>query len=184
MTASTVSPILATENRGDDPIDADQDEENGADEAVGNQGLSNEYFDGFFENGNEADGGGHQPAGQARRREAEHLADEPLDAQMPKAKRTPILPTREEIDLHDLSHLPYRNWCPVCVKAKAREDGHFRHEDGHDSEHGLPVISMDYEMLEEKVIMIIVKDDATGSTLCYDCVCKGPSDEWIVKEIV
>ena len=75
MTASTVSPILATENRGDDPIDADQDEENGADEAVGNQGLSNEYFDGFFENGNEADGGGHQPAGQARRREAEHLAE-------------------------------------------------------------------------------------------------------------
>ena len=25
------------------------------------------------------------------------------------------LPTEEEGAQHDLTHLPYRNWCPVCV---------------------------------------------------------------------
>ena len=32
----------------------------------------------------------------------------------------PRKPTKEEVDLHDLFHLPYRNWCPVCVKAKGK----------------------------------------------------------------
>jgi len=33
----------------------------------------------------------------------------------------PRLPTEEEVAHHELTHLPYRNWCPVCVlKLKVR----------------------------------------------------------------
>ena len=28
----------------------------------------------------------------------------------------PQLPTEEEVEHHKLTHLPYRNWCPDCVK--------------------------------------------------------------------
>ena len=28
----------------------------------------------------------------------------------------PTLPSQEEIDLHELTHLPFRNWCRHCVK--------------------------------------------------------------------
>ena len=108
----------------------------------------------------------------------------PSEAEVPRFKCIPCSPTQEEIDLHDLTHLPYRNWCPVCVKAKAREDGHFRHKDGHDEEYGLPVISMDYELLEEKITLIVAKDEVSGSVLAYDCVCKGPTDEWVIKQII
>ena len=36
----------------------------------------------------------------------------------------PRLPTQEEIEQHELTHLPYRNWCPVCVKAKGKDLAH------------------------------------------------------------
>ena len=32
----------------------------------------------------------------------------------------PRLPTEDEVAHHELTHVPYRNWCPVCVKAKGR----------------------------------------------------------------
>ena len=38
----------------------------------------------------------------------------------------PKLPTQDEIDLHMLSHLPYRNWCEHCVKGRGKEMDHKR----------------------------------------------------------
>ena len=32
----------------------------------------------------------------------------------------PRLPTQKEVDEHNLTHVPYRNWCPHCVKGAAR----------------------------------------------------------------
>ena len=36
----------------------------------------------------------------------------------------PKLPTQKEVDEHYLTHLPYRNWCPICVKSKGKEMDH------------------------------------------------------------
>ena len=36
----------------------------------------------------------------------------------------PRLPTEEEVAHHELTHLPYRNWCPVCVKARGKDLDH------------------------------------------------------------
>ena len=36
----------------------------------------------------------------------------------------PRLPTEEEVAQHELTHLPYRNWCPACVKAKGKDLDH------------------------------------------------------------
>ena len=38
-----------------------------------------------------------------------------------RAMVDPRLPSEEEVANHELTHLPYRNWCPACVKAE-RED--------------------------------------------------------------
>ena len=107
----------------------------------------------------------------------------PDEGQSPKFKCIPCMPTQSEIHLHDLSHLPYRNWCPICVRSKAKEDPHRRHPDGHNEEHGLPIISMDYELLEDKEVMLVVKDEVSGAVLAYDCTCKGPGDEWVPKQL-
>ena len=31
------------------------------------------------------------------------------------------LPSRAEIEEHELTHLPFRNWCRHCVKGRARK---------------------------------------------------------------
>ena len=36
----------------------------------------------------------------------------------------PILPSREEVLKHRLTHRPFRSWCPHCIKGKSREDKH------------------------------------------------------------
>ena len=58
-----------------------------------------------------------------------HGGDEPerisanKDAQIKKIL-DPRLPTQAEVDEHNLTHLPYRNWCPICVQAKGKDMDH------------------------------------------------------------
>ena len=43
---------------------------------------------------------------------------------------------------------------------------------------------MDYELLEEQVTFLGVKDEETGALLAYDCESKGPTDAWVVRQFV
>ena len=59
---------------------------------------------------------------------------------------TPATPTQAEIDEHrDGGHVQYRNWCPECVEAFARE---WAHNTG--GERGLPLLSCDYLYVTHK----------------------------------
>ena len=115
---------------------------------------------------------------------------------IPKTLRSPIKPSAEAIELHYNNHLPYRNWCPICVKAKAREDAHRRGanvEDADDKD-GLPTVGMDYNSLDEniyeveeeksKLKTIVVKDEATGEMFQHHVEVKGVGDEWLMKRLV
>ena len=53
----------------------------------------------------------------------------------------PRLPTQEEIDQHNLTHLPYRNWCPECVRAKGKD---MDHRAAVDKERGISEYCFDY----------------------------------------
>ena len=66
------------------------------------------------------------------------------------AKEAPVRPTRnladptsEERERHDVTHLPVRAWCPVCVAARATEDPHSRATVEEKAE-GKPQICADY----------------------------------------
>ena len=41
-----------------------------------------------------------------------------------KPKRAPGWPGVEAQRIHDLTHIPYQEWCDVCVKAKAKSNPH------------------------------------------------------------
>jgi len=47
---------------------------------------------------------------------------------MKKLSLTPRLPSRQEVDAHEMTHLPYRNWCPHCVMGRGVEAPHKRVE--------------------------------------------------------
>ena len=41
-------------------------------------------------------------------------------------RRHPDDPMIEEVNQHNLTHCPYRSWCPICVEAQGGEDPHYR----------------------------------------------------------
>ena len=50
--------------------------------------------------------------------------EEHRPAKRAKAATTPYMPTPQEVQEHNLTHLPYRNWCPICVRGKGRTTNH------------------------------------------------------------
>ncbi len=78
------------------------------------------------------------------------------DVQLPGATRMPQAPNPVEQKVHALTHLPHRDWCDVCVKARGRDESHFRAEEPTritDQADGLEVIQMDYTFMEELKIL-------------------------------
>ena len=45
---------------------------------------------------------------------------------VPVKAADPKLPTPEEVDTHNLTHLPCRSWCPHCVRGKGKTMDHRR----------------------------------------------------------
>ncbi len=41
-----------------------------------------------------------------------------------KVIRKPQEPTKEEVEEHSLIHVPFRSWCPHCVRGRGRNPGH------------------------------------------------------------
>ena len=36
----------------------------------------------------------------------------------------PKMPSKEEVEKHNMSHLPFRSWCRHCVRGKGKELAH------------------------------------------------------------
>ena len=54
----------------------------------------------------------------------------------------PKLPSASDVEKHNvMGHLPFRDWCPVCVKARGRE---MDHKTVAGKERNLPEYSLDY----------------------------------------
>jgi hypothetical protein len=63
------------------------------------------------------------PAGSS----SDHMKlDESEESRKPNAKRVPLPVAQEEIDRHNVTHLPFRSWCQHCVRGKATDDHHKR----------------------------------------------------------
>ena len=121
----------------------------------------------------------------------------PKEAHEPVALRNPIKPSAEDIAKHNITHLPYRDWCDVCARAVGREDPHYRRSRRrrHEQRGGLPRIALDYQELKSipkksphetdvVVKMIVAKDEDTGTVFAYRVTNKGTSDTWVIKRLV
>ena len=54
-------------------------------------------------------------------------------------------PTSEEWDNHMRTHIPFRRWCPFCVKSKCKSNPHWqKSKSDEELERETPVISFDY----------------------------------------
>ena len=67
--------------------------------------------------------------------------DEVAEEPEVKTRRPPRSPTEEELRVHRATHVPYRNWCPHCVAARAHQSGHSQGPTPIDD---VPIICLDY----------------------------------------
>ncbi len=54
------------------------------------------------------------------------------------------LPSEAEVQQHCLTHMPYRNWCPHCVRGRGREMDHKKTKEKGEEEPTVPEYHMDY----------------------------------------
>ena len=96
----------------------------------------------------------------------------------------PRLPSKEEVKEHELSgHLPYRNWCPSCVKAKGKDLDH--RKDAGESR-GLAEYSFDYcfpgDEFGFKLTVLSGKERVTGMHFASAVPTKGASGKFAVDK--
>ena len=106
------------------------------------------------------------------------------------AVRDPGQPTVAEIAAHELTHLPFRPWCPDCVAGRAVDDPHRRVVA--DVENGVPKVSVDYGFISsddgEPTRAILVLKVSGSKVVAARCVSgKGRADPfavgWLVEEL-
>ena len=66
------------------------------------------------------------------------------EAHRARGLRQPQQPTPQQIAEHNLTHLPYRNWCPICAQGKGRQDNY---EKQHSRQ---PVIQVDFAYIKSQ----------------------------------
>ena len=52
------------------------------------------------------------------------MPDEEEEAQEPARLKDTVKPSPDEVAVHMVSHLPYRDWCPHCVRGRALSRTH------------------------------------------------------------
>ena len=52
------------------------------------------------------------------------------DAKRMKSILDPRKPSAKDVEDHNRTHLPYRNWCPHCVRAKGKDMDHRKASQG------------------------------------------------------
>ena len=70
-------------------------------------------------------------------------------------KKTPRQPSQREREEHERTHLPFRDWCTHCIKAKSRNDPHKREIDVMKDEelrdNAISIVSFDYSYFNDKL---------------------------------
>ena len=106
----------------------------------------------------------------------------------------PMKVSDREREEHELTHTPFRAWCPYCVRARGRNAGHFKNQGiDKDKYDEVPRVSMDYFFMsqeDEKAsanpIMVMV-DERTGEKYARAVGHKGMGKdqdmEWLVKDM-
>ena len=81
---------------------------------------------------------------------------------------SPPTVTAEARRQHEVSHVPYRSWCKVCVQTKGRDKAHPRQGETHEGEEGLPKFEADFAHVgrtagQDTLAYLSVVDVGSGS---------------------
>ena len=78
---------------------------------------------------------------QKHQRSATSDGEEGEEAGRVEMKKAPQTPSKEEVEEHNITHIPFRDWCPHCIRGKAKRRAHRKKI--REPSQGIPVISLD-----------------------------------------
>ena len=157
---------------------------------LGQGEVDDEAGDGAESSDDDDDQGDDEQADHEHRAE-DHQPDgeNPYQAEEAPVRtaRNPAEPTPEERRRHWITHLPPRAWCPICQKARGKEDPHKRKKRDEDS---LPEVAMDYAEIGDEECerdqarkLLIGRAKPSGSIFAHLVSQKGLGDDKIVGKI-
>ena len=101
--------------------------------------------------------------------------DEATEQRHMKKIKDPLLPTQEEIEYHNLTHLPYRDWCPHCIRGRGKQEAHYKAK----GERTMHELCFDYCFLGGSlsntvtIPTMVIRDRDTRMTCSYVVGAKG-----------
>ena len=100
-----------------------------------------------------------------------------------RSKVCPKKPTQAEVDEHEKTHLPFRNWCEICISGRSKDD---KHEEREIAEN-LKEVHLDYCFLRngrgQEYAPVLASKDRRSKLLCAHVVPnKGASAEWVISQ--
>ena len=100
--------------------------------------------------------------------------------------KSPVLPSKEEVEEHNRTHLPYRSWCAHCVRGWGESRSHRTLKAA--AERTLPHVVIDYcfmgkEGEETTMPKLAVKDTSTRRLFSIPVPCKGVSHEYPIRQL-
>mgnify|MGYP001254926542 CR=1 FL=1 len=97
----------------------------------------------------------------------------------------PRRPTEMEVEDHERTHLPFRNWCSHCVKGKGKD---LDHRKSIEEERGLSEYSFDYcfpgDEFGFKITVLVGREHGTGMTMGAVVPTKGSSGRYSAEKIM
>ena len=106
-------------------------------------------------------------------------AEEEAGTRVPLKTADPRLPAAEEIDAHNLTHLPYRSWCPHCVRGKGKTMDH--RQAGSGDPRGLQFHGSKTDVTTRCIV--VAKDYSSKSVVASVVPVKGSSHEFPAKRM-
>ena len=103
------------------------------------------------------------------------------EAQLPRGVPAPLEPSPAEIAKHNLTHFPYRSWCPHCLACR-RPNAHHRQSRSHSATRKIPLFCADYCFVKEShdedmATVLAGRLYPSMAVLATVCDTKGPKDE-------
>ena len=108
------------------------------------------------------------------------------EADAPKVHSRLYTPSPDEFNNHCATHLPYRNWCPICVKAKRKNPSHRKTDVGQHTH--VPVLSTGYMFMNERTDdynfpILVLHDSESECVWALFVKRKGKHSGYVFKRI-
>ena len=135
--------------------------------------------------GTSGDGGSGRPCASGGDDEPQRIVPNEGVGQRMRNIGDPRLPTQAEVDNHNITHVPYRNWCPHCVRGRGKDLDHRRSVDENRYVHEF---SFDYCFMGNdggsKVTILVGRERTTGMTMATVVPAKGSSGQFAVLKVL